>query len=318
MNHQYQEWCRQGRIIGPAKGESWWSSHAQCVTPLVLEPRRWRLYFGARDKHGQSHIVFVDVDPMADMRVLDEHIEPVLELGVRGTFDSAGQGPCMALVRDRRIELYYVGIHLRRDVPYGLGIGLAQSDDGVRFQRATPGPVLSTGPDDPYFVSVPWVEDLGGQSSAWYMSGVGWAPVKNGPPDPLYDLKQAKSNDGIHWETSSQGGVVLGENDGGLARPWVVKTTDGNILHYSQRGTMGFREDDESAYRLMSVKLNENGAPEGSPEPLRFKNPAKPDHWDYHMQAYSCILPLDGGWVMFYNGNDFGRCGFGWATLGFK
>jgi len=37
--------------------------------------------------------------------------------------------------------------------------------------------------------------------------------------------------------------------------------------------------------------------------------------WDSSMRAYPCIIHLNGSYYLFYNGNSFGKEGFGYAKL---
>lgn len=321
-------WIRRGLLFRRPDGIAWWASHAQAVTPLVLEPRRWRLYFSGRDSHNRSRMVFIDVDPLDDMRVIDRCFEPVLDLGPPGSFDSAGQGASSALLRGDAVHLYYAGVHLRRDVPYGLAIGLATSPDGRRFRRLVTGPVLGTGPQDPWFSSVAHVTDHaagqapGGTSGAtggaiaWYTSGTGWVTLPEGGFDPVYELASAHSPDGIVWTRRTEARVTAADGTGGLTRPWAIEIDGVRRLFFAQRGALGFRSDSAQAYRLRHVRLGPDGLPLGAPEPVRFATPPGPDDWDGFMQAYPSILPLGTGYVMFYNGNGFGSDGFGWATIG--
>jgi hypothetical protein len=46
---------------------------------------------------------------------------------------------------------------------------------------------------------------------------------------------------------------------------------------------------------------------------VQFENPPVTGDFDSWMQAYACVVPHGEDLVMFYNGNDFGRAGFGWA-----
>lgn len=314
-------WRRRGLLLRvPEEGGGtggWWRSHAQAATPLVLEPRRWRLYFSGRDRQNRSRILFVDVDPLDDMRVIDRHFEPVLELGPPGSFDSAGQGACAALLRDGLVHLYYAGIHLRRDVPYGLAIGLAVSTDGRRFEAAGPGPVLAPGPDEPWFCSVAHVTEAtsGAGLAAWYTSGAGWVALPGGGFDPVYGLASAHSPDGIRWRLRPGTRVPASAETGSLTRPWAATIRGQPRLFFAQRDNFGFRSEAGSAYRLRHLRLDAAGRPTGAPAPVEFATPPQPGEWDGFMQAYPSVLPLQGGYVMFYNGDGFGGDGFGWATL---
>lgn len=309
-------WKRRGLILQPSGQSDWWASHAQAVTPLVLSPCRWRLFFAARDSHNRSHIIHIDVDPRAEMRVLDTRFEPILDLGPPGTFDSAGQGPSMALKRGERIDLYYVGVHLRRDVDYGVAVGLASCAEDGHFERRVPGPVLSTGPYNPYLTFSLFIVEEENRLTAWHVSGVGWIPNDTGALDPIYDLKRAYSSDGIFWKTAPTGGLPLRHGAAGLGRPWIADIAGEKIMFFSSRGSRGFRKAGGETYRIWSAKLRGDEVPEDDTAPIVFENPAQAGDWDFEMQEYASVLPLEEGYVMFYNGNAFGQSGFGWATLG--
>ncbi|WP_424971351.1 hypothetical protein [Dinoroseobacter sp. S76] len=313
-------WQRRGVIqIAPEPGVDWWQSHAQNPTPLIFDDRHWRLYYAVRDQENRARMLWVDVDPLDEMRVIGRSDRPILPLGVPGTFDSAGQGPSVALWRDGIAHLYYMGMHLRRDVPYGLALGLATSPDGAAFTRQCAGPVLSVGSVDPFFVSLAHIQAEPTGFSAWYMSATGWTPRPEGPADADYGLRRAVSEDGLTWTPQdvliAPGTANLPEG-GGLARPWRARIDGGERLYFSYRARSDFRTDRDAAYRILSLPLDAEGLPAGPAEPLVFANPPTTSDWDGFMQAYPTILPLGQGHVMLYNGNGFGQTGFGWATRG--
>lgn len=307
-------WTRRGCLLTVVP-EGWWHSHAQAPTPLVLGPRHWRLYFGGRGRDNRAQILFVDVDPADDFRVLDLCRVPVLDLGPPGSFDSAGQNASTALLRNGEVHLYYTGMHLRRDVPYGMGVGLAVSADGRQFRRLVPGPVLGTGPMDPQCSSVAHVLDRPEGSVAWYTSIAGWVTGSDGEVDPVYGLASAVSSDGIFWRRRAAE-VPHDDTHMGLARPCLTRVGGAPVLFYARRGGQGFRSDPAKAYRLVSQPLAEDGTPLAPAEELRFANPPRPGEGDDFMQTYPSVMPLGGGHVLFYNGNGFGAGGIFWATSG--
>ncbi len=113
-DHQ-RKWTRRGLLVS-VKAGGWWGSHAQSPTVLALSPRLWRIYFAGRNSDNLSSILAVDVDPQDGMRVLDEHLDPLLEWGPPGSFDSTGLGPSCALMIGGRVHLYYSGVYPRNDV----------------------------------------------------------------------------------------------------------------------------------------------------------------------------------------------------------
>jgi hypothetical protein len=307
-------WRREGQLVTVKPGHAWWVSHAQLPTVLALSDRLWRVYFAARDSGNHSHIIAVDVDPGDGMRIIAEHLEPLLECGAVGAFDHEGMGPAAAIVVDGRVRLYYSGVSVRRDVRGQVSIGLAVSDDGLKFRRAFAGPVHGIGPLDPYFTSAPTVLRTDEGYRMWYVGGTQWRDV-DGFPDLFYEIRTTHSDDGKLWDPRSATAVALRPPlEAGLGRPWITDGGGGRRLWLSRRGK-SYRGPGDGAYHLVSIAADCQGSFAGPAEPVQFENPPVAGDFDSWMQAYACIVPHGEDLVMFYNGNDFGRAGFGWARL---
>lgn len=307
-------WHREGLLVAVKPNHPWWVSHAQLPTVLPFSDRLWRVYFGARDANNRSRALAVDVDPGDNMRILMEHFDPLLEFGPVGAFDHRGVSPSAALLVDGQVRLYYIGVSVREDVRGQTAIGLAVSDDGLDFRRAFVGPVLGAGPFDPYFATAATVGRESEGYRMWYVGGTEWRTV-NGLPDPSYELRVARSADGLLWNPRTETYLALDTPaQAGLGRPWFARTADGLRLWFSRRGN-AYRVRGDGAYRLASIGVDEQGAFSGTAEPVTFENPPAPGDFDSWMQAYACVVPHGEDLVMFYNGDDFGREGFGWARL---
>jgi len=307
-------WRREGLLVSVKPQHSWWRSHAQLPTVLPLSNRLWRIYFGARDHDNRTHLVAVDVDPGDKMKILAEYFDPMLALGPPGTFDHRGVCPSAALAVDGRIRLYYIGVCVREDVRGQAAIGLAVSDDGLNFRKAFSGPVHGTGPFDPYFSTAPTVFRTAEGYRMYYVGGTGWREI-NGRLDPFYEIRMTRSSDGLIFDPRSETVVALkGSLEAGLGRPWVLELDDSRRLWFSRRGE-AYRGPGGSPYRLVSIAADECGGFSAPAEPVVFENPPEPSDFDGWMQAYACVAPHGEDLVMFYNGNDFGSGGFGWALL---
>ena len=319
MTQQSRPWTRHGLLLPVKPSHGWWKSHAQSPTVLVISPRLWRIYFAARNADNRSSILAVDVDPQDDMRVRAEHFDPMLADGPRGTFDCNGLGPSCALVIDGRVHLYYSGVQPRSDVRFQIAIGIAVSDDGLAFERKFAGPVRGIGPTDGYFVSTPFVCAIEGGYRMWYTSGTGWTQC-NAELEPTYVLRSCRSRDGLVWETCSS--LVLPDDSNGrysLTRAWITPEADpvaprGSLrLWYSRRG-QDFRANGNECYRLLSCRLDVRGDFAGDVQPVMFDKPPATGDFDSWMQAYACVVRTASREVMFYNGDEFGKSGIGWAT----
>ncbi|MGZ9809199.1 hypothetical protein ACXN5S_01925 [Pseudoroseicyclus sp. H15] len=302
-------WQRHGTLFTPP-GQGEWQSHAQTPTPLALGPRHWRVWLGGRNSQNQSRIFHIDLDPET-MEVLEVNDTPLVPLGPPGSFDSAGQSATSVLRVGGETRLYYIGMHLRRDVPYGMAIGLLRSA-GDGWQRS-PAPLIGLGPQEAYFASAPYLEEAPGGYAGWYLSATGWIEAEGGF-DPCYGLRRVTSADGLTLQPLDDG-IWPGPEGGGFTRPWIFRAAGTRWLCFSGRAARGFRGG-AGGYRLMLAPLHDDGSA-GEPAPLRFANPPGPGDWDSDMQEYAAILPYGDRLIMLYCGNGFGQTGLGWASLEF-
>ena len=308
-------WRREGLVVTVAPGRDAWASHAQSPVILPISDRLWRIYFSVRDADNRARMAAVDVDPSAGMKVVDEHLEPMLAPATAGAFDHEGFGPGAVVVEEGRVWLYYSGVSVRRDVRFQYAIGLAVSEDGgLSFRRAAQGPVIATGPRDPYFSSTPAVLRTAAGWRMWYTGGTGWREV-DGVLDPFYEIRTAASQDGLTW-TGSSTAVPTQEPWIALTRPSPLAIAGGVRLWFCWRGR-GYRDPAFSGegYRLVWIDLDTNGIAVGQPTEVRFENPPASHEFDATAQAYPCIVPYGNDLIMVYNGDDFGARGFGWARL---
>ena len=126
-------------------------SHATFPTVLLVDDVL-RIYFSCRNADGKSLMTFLDVDPDDPTRIVRLHDQPLLEVGVPGTFDDSGTQCNWAMWNGSEVWLYYLGWNLGVTVPSRNNTGLAVSDDGgVTFRKAFQGPVLDRTPHEPFF-----------------------------------------------------------------------------------------------------------------------------------------------------------------------
>lgn len=301
-------WKKLGLVYAPPGNEPWARTHAMLPTPIDMpELGIIRIFFTGCDEHGISRPGFVDVRPEAPTVVINRSKGPLMDVGLPGTFDENGV-LCTSVVRapDGRLFMYYVGFEIGTKIRYRLLSGLAVSeDDGLSFTRHSTTPVLERSPEDLYFRGGPYVRVENGRFRMWYVGGSTWLEV-NGKPMPEYRIKYLESDDGIHWGPSGQVVLDITEADEhGFGRPWVLPRGDGYIMYYS------VRRKSFAAYR-MGFALSADGlAWERHDDELGLD--VEPGAFDSDAIMYAAVLDLDGTTICYYNGNDFGREGFGAA-----
>jgi hypothetical protein len=300
---------RLGLIDRPV-GSGWHVSHCQNPFAQKLAGSRYRVHFAGRDTQNRSRGGWVELEIRGGSFAVSRRASgPSLELGRLGAFDDAGAMPGSLVEFDGRLLLYYTGWTLARSVPFLFFIGLAESHDGGEsFNRVSEAPVLGRNLHDPFLAGAPWVLNEGGRLRMWYVSASEWrAPREpNGKPIHYYSIKHATSWDGVHWETNDRLCLPLLENEHAVARPVVTFEEGRYRMLYSARRL-------DETYRIYSasssdgLSWNRESDPIVSPEG---------DGWESEMVCYACGLSASEGRFIFYNGNSYGRDGFGAIRVG--
>jgi predicted GH43/DUF377 family glycosyl hydrolase len=303
-------WRKHGLVLDAGEIGGGAVSHAQTPTPLLMRDRL-RVYFASRGADGKSFTAFADLAREDPMRVLGVHPQPVLENGRPGTFDDEGIMPSCAVEDGGRILLYYSGWNQRKTIPYHNSTGLADSvDGGVTFQRRYEGPILDRTPEEPYLAVTPSLLREDGVWRIWYISGLRWESIA-GRFEPVYVVKDASSGDGVHWNRTNRVCIPQRHPLEAFSRPWVLKLGDGYHMWFCHRDSVDYR-DGPGAYRL-GYAISTNGQHWERRDELAGL-PASASGWDSTMVCYPAVVRIGNRLIMFYNGNGFGRGGFGLAT----
>ena len=149
----------------------------------------------------------------------------------------------------------------------------------------------------------------------WYIFGTKWHKFVEGePPDRIYKIAHATSNDGINWQRNGQ--PIINDrlnSDECQALPTVLFLKGVYHMYFCYREAYGFRSDFDRGYRLgyaWSSDL-ENWTRDDSLAGIN----VSAQGWDSQMQCYPHIFECDGHVYLLYNGNEFGRHGFGLAIM---
>jgi hypothetical protein len=300
---------RLGLIHTPT-GAPWHRSH--CQNPFVqeLSEVRYRVHFAARDEKNRSQGAWADVEVKdGGLGVVNAAAKPSLELGRLGAFDDCGAMPGNLVTHRGRLLMYYTGWTLARAVPFFFFIGVAESrDGGETFQRLSEAPVLGRNHHDPFLTGAPWVISENGRLRMWYISGTEWVPgaAEGEGPTHYYSIKHATSDDGMVWQTDDRLCLPYLGNEHAIARPVVTPVDGGYRMIYSAR-RLG------ETYRIYSAASKDGLSWQRDSHPLI---DVAPSGWDSEMVCYGSRLDCAGGNFLLYNGNAYGKDGFGAARIG--
>lgn len=316
------KWCKLGKIFDPVEHALpvGCTEFAQSPQTLVFDDFV-RIYFSTRaldPANGKylSHVTFVDMskDFKTTLRVARE---PVIALGALGCFDEHGIFPMNVVRYQGKIFGYTSGWNRRVSVSVDTAIGLAISDDeGLTFHRLGDGPVLGPSLREPFLVGDPFVREYDGILHMWYIFGTTWRRFEaDTPPDRVYKIGHAISGNGIEW-VKEEGRQIVSDHigaDESQALPTVIRIGDRWHMFFCYRQSFDFRRNRERGYRI-GYACSDN-ARDWIRDDGQVGIDVSETGWDSDMLCYPHVFECDGKIYLLYNGNEFGRRGFGLAVL---
>ena len=313
------KWKKLGRIFNPVEYQlpNNCIEFAQSPQTIVFDDFV-RIYFSTRerDENGKylSHIAFIEMDK-SFKKITKVSSDTVIELGNLGCFDEHGIFPINPLKKENDIIAYTCGWSRRNSVPVETSIGFAISNDnGLTFTKPGNGPIVSSSLHEPFLVGDAFVKIYDNSYHMWYIFGTKWTSQTDETPARVYKIAYAHSRDGIEWNRNGKQIITDKLNeDECQALPTVVYHGNRYHMYFCYRHATGFRKISERGYRigyaysddLRSWKRDDDNAG------LEISK----EGWDSEMLCYPHIFSCDKKIYLLYNGNEFGRFGFGLAVL---
>ena len=259
----------------------------------------FKIFFSSRDEMQRSRICSVNYD-IDKLEIKKGTEKIILDLGPKGAFDDSGLSMGCLLQQDNKVYLYYLGWNLAVNVPFRNSIGLAEagSIEGP-FTKISMGPIIDRNINDPLSVSYPYVIYHNGVYKMWYGSHKSWGKTAD---DMVHVMKYAESSDGIVWNRSGQ--ICLDECSGiyAYSRPMVLIDDQKYKMWYSYRGDkyqIGYAES------VDGLKWERKDSEAGID--------VSGSGWDSEMIEYPFVFHHQGDQYILYNGNSYGKTGFGIA-----
>jgi predicted GH43/DUF377 family glycosyl hydrolase len=304
------KWKKLGLIFAPNNNYEWMVSHASNPVAQWIYEDIFRIYFSCRNKNKSSSIGFIDIDIINPSNILKISEQPLVQPGELGTFDDSGVSMgCFVTIDDKKY-LYYLGWNLSVTVPWRNSLGLAISNSpgssDHTFTKYSKAPIVDRNDVDPYSISYPWVIRNRGIEreiwKMWYGSNLSWGTEQK---DMEHVIKYAESQDGIIWERK---GIIAinfkSPEEYAMSKPCVIQENNMYKMWYSYRGQsyrIGYAESDDGIHWIrtdekVGIDVSDSG-------------------WDSEMIEYPCVFDHKGERYMLYNGNGYGKTGFGLAIL---
>jgi hypothetical protein len=316
------KWRKLGQIFDPAQFvlPNHCEQFAQSPQALVFDDFV-RIYFSSRERDPRngkylSHVCFADFTK--DFREVTRVSErTVIELGALGCFDEHGIFPMNVLRCGDKVHGYTCGWSRRTSVSVETSVGLAVSvDEGLTFRRAGDGPILTSSLHEPFLVGDAFVQVHGDLFHMWYIFGTAWKrSTESEAPERTYKIGHAVSRDGVSWEKEEARQIIADRlsSDESQALPTVAKIEGRYHMIFCYRQSTDFRANKGRGYRLGHAWSDDMSNWTRDDAGVGIDVSAK--GWDSDMLCYPNLFECDGRTYLLYNGNEFGRHGFGIAVL---
>jgi predicted GH43/DUF377 family glycosyl hydrolase len=302
------KWLKKGLVYVPPFDNSWRDNSALTPTAFLLNDNIIRNYVSFRDTNGIGRIGYVDVDANNPSIVLKISDKPVLDIGKDGMFDDNGVILGDLIRVEDKIYMYYVGFQLVKKSKFLAYSGLAiSSDNGETFQRYKNTPILDREDEGLYIRAIHSVIYEDNKFKIWYATGNGWENI-NGIDFPQYDINYIESKDGIHF---NEAGIKCIQNDKSnleyrIGRPRVYKNNNKYIMNFTYGTTDG---------KYIAGQASSNDGIKWIRDDKELGIELSNDGWDSVHLSYPSIVTTKDKTYMFYNGNNMGKDGFGYAEL---
>jgi hypothetical protein len=313
-------WDKLGRIFSPAEYRLSENCFFFAKSPQALVYDEFvRVYFSSQKKTANgkyaSYPRYVDFNKNFD-KVLRISAGPVVQLGGLGDFDEHGIFPINVLRHQERILAYTCGWSRRVSVSIDMSIGLAISTDGgsVFSKYGNGGPIMTATHDEPFLVGDPFVKHLNGLFHMWYIFGVAWErSARAVEAERFYKIAHATSSDGIRWIRDGKHIIEARQASECQALPTVFYASGRYHMYFCYRNAFDFRTNPDNSYRLGYAYSDDlvNWQRDDAAAGIDVTQ----GDWDSEMMCYPNAFECDGSIFLLYNGNEFGRHGFGLARL---
>lgn len=313
-------WEKIGKIFDPTEHSltDKFSEYAKSPQALVFDDFV-RVYFCSQKKTSNGKYLscpqFVDFDKNFK-NILRLSNEPIIELGKLGEFDEHGIFPMNVIKYNGSVWAYTSGWSRRVSVSIDMSIGLAISDNGGQYfhKYGSGGPIMAANHAESFLVGDPFVLHIDGRFHMWYIFGDRWErSLTSGVPERFYKIAYATSIDGINWLRDGQSIIETKIANECQALPTVFEYNGKYHMYFCFRDAHDFRTNKANAYRLGYAYSNDlvNWRRDDSNSGMDLSVSG----WDSQMMCYPNAFMCNDEIYMLYNGNEFGRYGFGIAKL---
>lgn len=302
-----KQWRKLGQLYAPKENRCHpkLASHAANPLAVHMEGDIYRIFFSGRDRMNRSSVGAVDIDILR-RQIVTEHTKPFFEHGSLNSFYSAGVsiGNCYDVAGVK--YMLFMGWQNPPNQHWRGDIGRLIVSPELFLTLDQQEPLMGNDSIDPISLSYPWVlpREEGG-FNMWYGSTLAW-DAGNG--EMLHVIRHAYSTDGDTWLRTGLDVPYELNRIQAFSRPTVIQSHKGEFeMWFSYRGGLNTK------YRIGYAR-----SVDGKKWTLDLRNSGidvSAEGWDSEMIEYPFVFEHKSHRYMLYNGNGYGKTGFGLAVL---
>jgi len=186
-------WTKHGRVLSPEEG-TWEGAYIAANGTVEVVNGEFYYWYQA----GTPPRIGLARSP--DARLWRKLPQPVLELGPRGAWDERGVADPYVIRIGGKFYLYFLG----QDRAGRQRLGVAESDDGIRWWKLRSNPVLELGPRGAFD------ENGLGEPAVWVAAGRYWMLYTGRDREEIRRIGIAVSEDGVSWRRLGPETVLAG------------------------------------------------------------------------------------------------------------
>jgi len=296
-------WEKKGQIFEVENKSEYLISHASNPLPVHLHDDIFRVFYSGRNADNKSSVGYVDID-IVTLKVINYPQKPVITYGNESSFYS--HGISIGNVYDVLGKSYilFMGWQVEKGQHWRGDVGRIELVDKEKMNLVSVHPFMTIDEEDKVSLSYPWVMSHEGVYKMWYGSTLSWSS-ENG--EMIHVIKYATSIDGEVW---NKRGIAIPYELGvaqAFSKPSVIVDDSGYHMWYSYRSGTGEK------YRIGYAYSKDGISWERKHDEVGITVSEK--GWDSEMICYPYVFRHNDQLYMLYNGNSYGKEGFGLAIL---
>lgn len=296
-------WVKKGHIFRVRNNNEYLISHASNPLPVHLHNDIFRIFYSGRNIDNKSSVGYVDID-IVNYKIINYPTEPVITFGNESSFYSHGISIGNLYEANGKNYILFMGWQIENGQHWRGDIGRIELIDKEKMTITPTLPFMTIDEEDKVSLSYPWVMFHEGIYKMWYGSTVSWSS-ENG--EMIHVIKYATSTDGETW---TKHGIAIPYELGvaqAFSKPCVIINESGYNMWYSYRSGSGEK------YRIGYAHSNDgiNWQRRHELAGITVSNSG----WDSEMICYPYVFSHNNHLYMLYNGNSYGKEGFGLAVL---